>query len=275
MSHSETIPEKPAPPSVIRRVLKWLLILAIVLLLLLSALLFITNQTVILLEPFYHLLVGWLPYLGRVIPQVQINGELLLCSLGALLLGMLGLQSLMSRLTAPTRRWRWRFTWMWCVLLIVMFCTSIAAVGIVHQTGWLFRLPKWIELTGMATQMKAVSNAKQVIMCARLYARDHNGNLPHSYADMRQEIVSDSRIFWVSVDRDMPVELLTYVGSGLHDTDDGSLPIVWSAHPSSTGKRVVGTLDGQAMVIPEAKFQEMLTTARQNPAWLKASDLPK
>jgi hypothetical protein len=255
---------------VIWKVLKWLLIIVGVLLLLLSLLLFITNQTLVLLEPPYHLAVGWVSYLWRVIPQVQFNMELLLCSLGALALGMIGMQSLMSRLTSG-RRWPWRFTWMWCAVLIVMFCTSIAAVGIVHQTGWLFRLPLWFD-SSMGQQMKALNNAKQVILSAHQYAKDHDGRFPDTYADMMQEIVTDSRIFWASVDRDMPPEPLIYAGAGMRDTDDGSLPVVWSAHATSNGRRVVAMLDGHAEIVREEKFQEMLAALRERLVWRKDAE---
>ncbi len=220
-----------------------------------------------------HLVFGWVPYLGRVIPQMQINVELLLCSLGALVLGMIGMQGLMSRLTA-TRRWPWRFTWMWCAILIVMFCTSIAAVGIVHQTGWLFRLPLWFD-SSMGQQMKAVSHARQVIISAHQFAKDHDGRFPDTYADMMQEIVTDSRIFWAAVDRDMPLEPLVYAGAGLHDTDDGSLPVVWSAHATSNGRRVVAMLDGQTAVVREEKFQEMLAALRERLVWHKDAERTK
>ncbi|MCX6849150.1 MAG: hypothetical protein NTY98_09545 [Verrucomicrobia bacterium] len=256
---------------VIWKVLKWLLIIVGVLLLLLSVLLFVTNQTLVLLEPPYHLAVGWVPYLWRVMPQVQFNSELLLCSMGALALGMIGMQNLMTRLTA-SRRWPWRFTWMWCAVLIVMFCTSIAAIGIVHQTGWLFRLPTWIEWSGMGNQIKAVSNARQVLLSAHQYAKDHDGRLPDTCADMMPEIVTDSRIFWASVDRDMPPEPLIYAGAGMRDTDDGSLPVVWSAHASSNGRRAIVRLDGHAEIVHEEKFQEMLAALRENIIWRKAVD---
>lgn len=215
-----------------------------------------------LLELPFHLAFGWLFYLIEVVPQTQFNVELLLCSLGALLLGTFGLQLLMSRLRA-SNRWPWRWTLAWCAMLVVMFSTSIAAVGIVHQTGWLFRLPGWIEMGGMGTQMKAVNNAKQVVLAARQYASAHDGKFPEFCAEMMPEIVTDSRIFWASVDRNMPVEPLVYAGAGLRDTDYGNLLVVWSPRPSANGRRVIARLDGSAEVVREEKFQEMLAAFRE------------
>jgi hypothetical protein len=215
-----------------------------------------------LLEIPLRVLFGWLFYLVEVIPRTQINVELLTCSLGALLLGMAGMQYLMSRLHAANR-WPWRWTLAWCAMLVVMFSTSIAAVGIVHQVGWLFRLPVWIEWSGMGTQMKAANNAKQMVLAARQYASEHDGKLPDTCAEMMPEIVSDSRIFWATVDRGMPLEPLVYAGAGIRDTGDGSLLVVWSPRPSSSGRRVIARLDGSAELVREDKFQEMLAAYRE------------
>jgi hypothetical protein len=259
MSDAETTLEKPSQPGVIRKILKWLLIVGGVLFLLLSLLFFFRSQSRVLLEPPFHLLFGWVSYLRQVIPQTQINVELLLSSLGALVLGMIGLQALMFRLLVA-RRWRWRYTLMWCAMLIVMFSTSIAAVGIVHQTGWLFRLPAWIEDRSMGTGVRSVSHARQVVLVAQQYARYHQGRFPDTYADMMPEIVTDSRIFWVSVDRGRPLEPLIYIGAGLTDEDDGNLPVVWSSPITTSGKRVVARLDGRTEIVPEQKFQAMLAS---------------
>ncbi len=256
MSDVETTPGRHSWGRRIWGLVKWGLIVVLVLFLVLLVL------GVGLLEVPFHLLLGWAPYLAHVVPQAQVNVELLLCSLGALALGMVGLQYLMSRLCAP-KRWTWRWTLTWCGILIVMFSTSIAAVGIVHQVGWLFRLPGWIEMGGIGTQTKAMNNARQVVLAARQYASAHDGKFPESCAEMIPEIVTDSRIFWASVDRNMPVEPLIYAGAGMRDTDDGSLLVVWTPRPSSDGRRVIARLDGSAEVVREEKFQEMLAAFRK------------
>lgn len=252
MSDAVTVTPGPSLGGRIWRLVKWVVIVVLVLFLVLPLL-----GAVLLLEVPFHLLLGWAPYLAHVVPLTQLNVELLLCSLGALALGMVGLQYLMSRLCAP-QRWPWRWTLAWCAMLVVMFSTSIAAVGIVHQTGWLFRLPVWIEWSGMGTQVKAMSNARQVMLAVRQYAGAHNGKFPNSCADMMPEIVTDSRIFWVSVDKNMPLEPLVYAGAGLRDTDYGNLPVVWTPRPGANGRRVVARHDGSAEIVLEEKFQEML-----------------
>ena len=254
MSDVETTPGGPSWGRTIWKGLKWGALVSMLLIL---------QNPFSLLEIPLRVLFGWLFYLIEVIPRTQINIELLLCSLGALLLGMAGMQWLMSRLRTANR-WPWRWTLTWCGILIVMFSTSIAAVGLVHQVGWLFRLPVWIEWGGMGTQMKAVNNAKQVVLAARQYASEHDGKFPEVCAEMMPEIVSDSRIFWATVDRGMPLEPLVYAGAGMRDTDDGSLPVVWSPRSSTNGRRVIARLDGSAELVREEKFQELLAAYREH-----------
>lgn len=260
MSESETPPVRLGWSRILTKLVKGVLY-TILALFLVVMVIEIVMESIVLLQVPVHLLIGWTFYLVRVVPQTEMNAELLLCSLGALLLAMAGMQWLMSRLFAKGR-WPWRWTLTWCGLLIVMFCTSIAAVGIVHQVGWLFRLPVWIEWSGMGTQMKAVNNAKQVLLAALQHARDHEGRLPDTCAEMMPEIVHDSRIFWASADRNMPVEPLVYAGAGMHDTDDGNLPVVWTPRPSADGKRVVTRLDGSSQIVGEEEFQTMLASRR-------------
>lgn len=256
MSDVLTAVSRPATGGRFWRLVKWTL--RVLLVLFLVSFLFAAG----LLEVPFRLLLGWAPYLVHVVPQTQVNMELLLCSLGALALGMIGMQWLMSRLRAP-QRWPWRWTLTWCAMLVVMFSTSIAAVGIVHQAAWLFRLPVWIEWSGMGTQIKTMMNAKQVVLAARQYASAHDDKFPESCAEMMPEIVTDSRIFWVSVDKNMPLEPLVYAGAGLRDSDHGDWPVVWSPRPSANGQRVIARLDGSAEVIGEEKFQEMLAAFRE------------
>lgn len=247
-----------------RRFVKWMV--AVLLVLFVGLPLLIMG----LLEIPFRLLIGWAPYLADVIPQTQVNLELWLCSLGALALGMVGLQWLMSRLRAQ-QRWPWRWTLAWCAMLIVMFSTSIAAVGIVHQTGWLFRLDRWIEMRGVAIQMSAVNHAKQMVIAAKQYASLHDGKLPEVCADMVPEIVTDSRIFWATMDRNMPLEPLIYAGAGLRDTDPGDLLVVWSSRPSADGWRVIERLDGSAELAREKEFQKLLAQLRQTLSSRKAN----
>lgn len=223
------------------------------------------------LEFPFRLDLGWIPYLFDVVPKTRGNLELLLSSLGALLLAAAGLQFFMSRLFV-SGRWPWRWTLMWCGLLVVMFSTSIAAVGIVHQMGWLFRLPKWIEWSGFGVP-QALNNAKLIIMAARIYAEEHEGRLPDTCTEMMPEIVSEARIFWATMDRGMPLEPFVYAGAGLNDQDPGDLPVVWSPRPNADGWRVVARLDGRTEAMHEDKFQEVLTKLREHLA--KQADASK
>lgn len=262
MNTAETKEDVPTRSPAGRRWLKRLLILWLVL----SVLLFLLNQSFVLLEPPVRLALGWVLYLRGVIPRVHMNAELLLCSLGALVLGMLGMQGLMRRLVTQWQ-WAWRHTFVWCAVLIVMFCTSIAAVGIVHQIGWLFRLPNLGVEDDMSSLVVAERYAMQVVSLAKWYAHDHGGRFPDTFA----EFAADPEIFMVALDQDEPLEPLIYVGEGLRDTDSGYLPVVWSSRPNSEGLRVVGRLNGKTELIKEEKFQELLAEFRERQVLRKKS----
>lgn len=253
---------------ILKRVGKVILVLYILLCLLELLLL----GSAVELEFPFRLAFGWIFYFFDVVPKTQLNLELLLSSLGALLLAATGLQFFMSRLFVPGR-WPWRWTLMWCGLLVVMFGTSIAAVGIVHQTGWLFRLPKWIDMRGFGVRMQALNQAKHVLIAARIHAKEHEGRLPDTCAEMMPEIVSEARIFWATMDRGMPLEPFVYAGAGLNDQDPGDLPVVWSPRPNADGWRVVARLDGSTEAMHEDKFQEVLTKLREHLA--KQADASK
>lgn len=219
----------------------------------------------------FRLALGWIPYLFDVVPKTQLNLELLLSSLGALLLAATGLQFFMSRLFA-SGRWPWRWTLMWCGLLIVMFGTSIAAVGVVHQTGWLFRLPSWSDWRGRGLRTsRAKMNALQVMIAARTHAGNHGGKFPDTSAEFKE--MTDPRFFWVAMDSQDVLEPLVYAGAGLNDHDPGDLPVVWSPRPNTDGWRVVARLDGITETMHEDKFQEVLTKLREHLA--KQADASK
>lgn len=209
------------------------------------------------LEFIAHAIAGWVPYLVKVIPQITWNPEITACSLGALVLGVLGLHWLMPRLL-PGRRWPLRWSLAWCGLLVVLFATSIAAVGVVHQVAWLFRAPQWIDIRGMSHLVKSVSNARQVHITLRQYADKHDGLLPNDYRQLIGNIITDSRICFGRIERDGPDEPWVYLGAGLSVLDDSALPVLVSPRSNSRGERILARLDGSVEVISEAVFKRAL-----------------
>jgi hypothetical protein len=214
-----------------------------------------------LLEAPFRLLFGWLFHLRNVLPALSWSLESILCSLGALLLGVAGLHLLMPKLTG--RAWPLRWSIAWCGLLTLLFATSVAAVGIVHQTGWLFRAP-WFE-TKFFSAMRSVNHARQVIMSCHQYAAKHHGSFPSGLHKLGSDgIVEDTRIYFGRPDRNMPEEAWVYLAAGLKTTDDHALPALLSPSINPAHERIIGRLDGSAELVDEAEVEKALKLLQQH-----------
>ncbi|MFO1439123.1 MAG: hypothetical protein U1F81_12475 [Verrucomicrobiaceae bacterium] len=214
-----------------------------------------------LLEAPFRLVLGWLFHLRNVLPALSWSLESILCSLGALLLGVVGLHLLMPKLTG--RAWPLRWSVAWCGLLTLLFATSVAAVGIVHQTGWLFRAP-WFE-TKFFSAMRSVNNARQVILSCHQYAAKHHESFPSGLHELGTEkIVADTRIYFGHPDRKMPEEAWVYLAAGLKATDNPALPVLLSPSTSPAHQRIIGRLDGSTELVDEAEVEKALKLLQQH-----------
>jgi hypothetical protein len=105
-----------------------------------------------LLVPPFYLLFGWIPYLGRVVPQVRVDGAGVVTALVCVAGLAFGLHRFAGWLYShnhaadPTRRWRWGWTAALLAVVVLTFAAGVAAVGVTHQTAWLFTSPgPWFE----------------------------------------------------------------------------------------------------------------------------------
>ncbi|YCM46322.1 hypothetical protein V2O64_09865 [Verrucomicrobiaceae bacterium 227] len=100
------------------------------------------------------MLTGWATYPGRVLPQVTLNPEMILCGLGALGLalyfGHRFMKWLAENLKFLPTPWEFRYTACLSFLVLSMFGTSIAMTGIVHQAAWLGRSGSMVEMRGIS-----------------------------------------------------------------------------------------------------------------------------
>jgi hypothetical protein len=133
---------------------------------------------------------GWIMYLVRVVPQVQISWPGMLggacCLAGVIVLGH-GISAWLWRETAATagesrpRRWRGGWTLAAVGIVVLMFVAGIAAVGATHQSAWLIRSDAPIfEFRSIerSNRVKCGSNMKSFAQAIVLYANEHNGQLP-------------------------------------------------------------------------------------------------
>jgi hypothetical protein len=103
-----------------------------------------------LYEAAFQLACGWALFLYRVLPEITVDPAGVLTALVCLILLGGGLHWFMRWLYAKVRQarpapegasphWRMRWTGMILALVVLAFVAGISAVGLTHQTAWLFR----------------------------------------------------------------------------------------------------------------------------------------
>jgi prepilin-type processing-associated H-X9-DG protein len=142
-----------------------------------------------------QLLFGWVGYLWRVVPQVQIAwggvAVALACLAGVLFLGHRTARWLW-RETRPSElrgvsRWRPAWTLAAAATVVLMFACGIAAVGVTHQAAWLVRSDESLfgyRSRESANRVKCSSNLRQIGYAIEVYARANHGRLPDSFAEL-------------------------------------------------------------------------------------------
>jgi len=102
---------------------------------------FVLIAAAITLEGAFVVVLGWAPFLARVLPQVEPDGPSVAVGLLALMVFGAGVHGLGRswRGSGRLRGERWRVRWTVAVVLgvILLFTAGTAIVGISHQVAWL------------------------------------------------------------------------------------------------------------------------------------------
>jgi hypothetical protein len=124
-----------------------------------------------LFEAAFYLVCGWALFLSRVVPEMSVDPSGVPIALASLLLLAVGLHLFLRWLYAKVRearpsadgvspRWRMRWTGTILALVVLMFAAGTSAVGITHQTAWLFRSPgPIVRMGGGGREMAARINS--------------------------------------------------------------------------------------------------------------------
>ncbi len=98
------------------------------------------------------LVLGWIQFLGKA--HVQPHPVIVLEGIGTILLLGTGVHLFLSWLStslwqsaensSERRQWKWRWTGAGLAIFLLMFITSIAMTGLIHQAGWLAHEP-WFK----------------------------------------------------------------------------------------------------------------------------------
>ncbi len=125
---------------------------------------------------------GWVPFLGRVLPEVKPDGPSVVVGALALLSFGAGVHWLGRswRRTANPVGGRWRVRWTVAVVLgvVVLFTAGISIIGISHQVAWLATSEQPLVGEGLGRGGSAEQNAKMIGFGLVMYASANKDYLP-------------------------------------------------------------------------------------------------
>ena len=148
------------------------------------------------LDVLAYLVAGWAMYLFRVIPKVQVRWALVLSAMvyaAALLAGahwfLRWLYREMKSTTAPAAAvWQSRWTLSGFLIIVLMFLSGMAAIGVAHQTAWLINSPeplfRYRYGREAANRVKCRANLKSIGGGLKQFAHDYQGHYPDTLADL-------------------------------------------------------------------------------------------
>jgi hypothetical protein len=123
----------------------------------------------------FYLVAGWVFFLWEVAPRVRADGSAVLTAVVCLVGFLAGLHLFLRWFVgqwkragddaAPPRRWELRWTLGVVGLVVLAFTAGIAAVGMTHQTAWLFTQPQPMfesSMRRLAARTNSLNNLKQI-----------------------------------------------------------------------------------------------------------------
>jgi hypothetical protein len=147
----------------------------------------------------FFLVLGWVPYLYRVLPEVRVNGSAAATALVCLLLLTAGSHRFATWLYrqlwgsietdgSGVRDWHWRWT-VWLIGgILLMFVAGLATTGLTHQVAWLLLTPEKLIVSGgargAAWRAQSLNNLKQMGMALQGYHQEHKSFPPAVTTDL-------------------------------------------------------------------------------------------
>jgi hypothetical protein len=138
----------------------------------------------------FHLLIGWIGFLTRVVPLMHVNGagaaSAIVCLAGVLLLGHAMARwfwrdgGLAARHGTP---WKLKWTAAGVAVIVLLFVAGIGATGVTHQSVWLAKSDRPMFMSWgnqNAQRFRCASNMRVIGEAIQLYADQHAGQLPDS-----------------------------------------------------------------------------------------------
>jgi hypothetical protein len=209
-----------------------------------------------------HLLFGWITYLGGVLPRISFNDEIFVDFAVTLILATVGLHRLLGwwARSRECAQWQYRSTLKIVLMVLLLFATSIAATGIVHQVGWLARADRLVVNTYgyRALSTRELAMTKNLILPLFEYQGDHEGKLPPDLISLVPQYVPNRIHLFSSIDPSEPPEPFLYFPKNTGN-DPSKVILLAGPHPSPSGRRGVAFHDGSVHTMKEDEFQSLLT----------------
>lgn len=117
-------------------------------------------------------------------------------------------------------------------------------------------VPAYNSVQMKGNQMKLVSNARQIVLATKMYASQHNSNLPPDIETLFTEgLLDDRRVLDFPGTTNTPGQGWDYRGAGLNDADPGSKIILVTKKTVGRKEFVVARNDGSAELVPASALQ--------------------
>lgn len=220
----------------------------------------------------YFLSCGWLHYLARVLPMVQVNWGMIFSGVTAFALAVIVSHLVLRWFWHQKRagqKWRLKWTTSICLLVPVLFGISIAVGGIVHQTAWLMREPNWVEDVNRGRVTRNMSNARQIVTCLRIWSSEHEGQYPERLEQLFIDgALDENRIFYYVTEPGNTPELFEYL-HGLNDSDPANIPLVVAPRATPRGVWVMAMNDSSIITVKTEEFNKAISEWRQQIATRK------
>jgi hypothetical protein len=204
-------------------------------------------------------------YLQHVLPEISFDREIATDAAIALALGVFGLHRILrtcvKRSDDESVQWRLGWTMKIAVMVLLLFGTSIASIGIIHQIAWLSREPKVVLMEGgMSHQTRELSDLKQVGLALRQAASDNGGKFPNTLEQLYPTYLDSRKMLFVRpLENDPPQRIVYFAGHS--DSEDANVIILASPrlYDSSRGRRrAVVYADDSAKVILDTDYEKAI-----------------
>lgn len=116
-------------------------------------------------------------------------------------------------------------------------------------------VPVFTKVSAQGNQMKAMSNAKQIVLGMKQYAADNDGKYPPTLEPLfEEEILTDRRLLEFPPAMSVPGQGWEYLGADHTDSDPGNIIVLTSRKADHTGKKIVARNDGSVQVVRESEL---------------------